>query len=253
MGQRRIDLIGTVYGQTIAELFDKLQDIRTVLTPTVAYALDAPDHGFIPLTFSLPTMDSQFPSAAGDGTAPYVKELEFRARPLGQPQFSVRRDTGAFNGEGSGRGGAITWRASLQCADPRMYVRPDVWVPFTGPSPVDPSSTVGTTRLRLDVLLGVTSSVAGSRLELDIGGSTMHIALGALTNAIVRYSGTLKVLTLQLVGPTPTRCAWTCYVPQQHDPPEGAGAAGHGLQRAQRCGAIVLSSGTRLMYSESFS
>ena len=202
MGPRTIRLTGTVYGGTIAELFDKLQDIRTVLTPTVALAFDLPDHGFIPLTFSLPTMDSQFESAAGDGTAPYVKELEFRCRPVGQPQFTVRRDTGAFNGEGSGRGGAVTWRATLLCADPRMYVRPDIWVPFTGPQTGLPLVNRGDYPAPVDILLGITSAAANARVEIDIGGSNLSILFATAISApaTVRYSGTLKVLTLQPSG-----------------------------------------------------
>jgi hypothetical protein len=252
MGQRRIDLIGTVYGQTIAELFDKLQDIRTVLTPTVAYALDAPDHGFIPLTFSLPTMDSNFPSAAGDGTAPYVRDLEFRARPLGQPQFSIRRDTGAFNGEGSGRGGAITWRASLMCADPRMYVRPDIWVPFTGPVTGAPIVNRGDYPAPLDILLGIASSPAGGYLQIDVGGSNMNIGLNALTNAVVRYSGTLKVLTLQLSGANTDTLRMDMLSFLNNTTHPKVQAQPSMVYNVRLSSGVVLASGTRLMYSESF-
>jgi hypothetical protein len=256
MGQRRIDLVGTVYGGTIAELFDNLQNVRTVMTPTIAYAVDQPDHGYIPLAFSLPTMDDQFDSAAGDGTAPYVKELEFRCRPLGQPQFSIRRDTGAFNGEGSGRGGAITWRASLQCADPRMYVRPDVWVPFTNPVTGAPIINRGDYPAPLDVLLGVTSAAAGSHIEIDVGGSTMSITFAtALANAVVRYSGTLKVLTLQTSGSTidVLRMDMLSFLNNTtHPKVQAQDGMVWNMREYPNSAAIVLGTGTRLMYSESF-
>jgi hypothetical protein len=252
MGQRRIDLAGTVYGGTIAELFDNLQNIRTIFTPTISLATDQPDHGFIPLTFSLPTMDDQFDSAAGDGTAPYVKELEFRARPLGQPQFSIRRDQGAFNGEGSGRGGGIVWRASLMCADPRMYVRPDVWVPFLGPQTAHPIVNRGDYPAPLDILIGVTASSAGSWFEIDVGGSTMHIALGALTNAVVRYSGTLKVLTLQLSGASTDTLRMDMLSFLNNTTHPKVQAQDGMVYNIRMSGVTTIASGSRLMYSESF-
>ena len=253
MGPRTIRLTGTVYGGTIAELFDKLQDIRTVLTPTVALAFDLPDHGFIPLTFSLPTMDSQFESAAGDGTAPYVKELEFRCRPVGQPQFTVRRDTGAFNGEGSGRGGAVTWRATLLCADPRMYVRPDIWAPFTGPQTGLPLVNRGDYPAPVDILLGITSAAANARVEIDIGGSNLSILFATAISApgTVRYSGTLKVLTLQPSGAS-TDTLRMDMLAFRNNTTHPKVPPGTSLWNARMYGTMVLATGTRLMYSESF-
>lgn len=252
MGARTIRLTGTAYGGTIAELFDLLQNIRTIFTPTVSFATDQPDHGFIPLTFSIPTMDAQFPSAAGDGTAPYVRSLEFRARPVGQPQFAIRRDTGSFNGEGSGRGGAVTWHATLLCADPRMYVRPDIWVPFTGPITGQPITNRGDYPAPVDILLGITSSAAGSSIQIDIGGSNLTITLGALTNAVVRYSGTLKILTLQLSGATTDTLRMDMLAFRNNTTHPKVLALPGQVWNARLYGTMVLASGTRLMYSESF-
>lgn len=252
MGPRVIRLTGTIYGETIADLFDRLQDLRLAFTPTVAYSMDMPDHGFIPLTFSLPTMNDAFDSAAGDGTAPYVRELEFRCRPIGQPQFTVRRDTGSFNGEGSGRGGAIMWRANLQCADPRMYVRPDIWVPFTSAKTGQPIINRGDYPAPLDVLLGVTSSAAGSSIQIDVGGSNMTITLGALTNAVVRYSGSLKVLTLQLSGATTDSLRMDMLSFRNNTTHPKVLPLDGQVYNIRLYGTMVLATGTRLMYSESF-
>lgn len=253
MGARYISLTGTVFGDSIGDLFDRLQGVRTALTPTVAYDADQPDHGYIPLTFSLPTKDIAFPTAQPDV---FVKPLEFRARPVGQPQFSIRRDMGAFAGGGmdggnaSEKGGAVNWRATLECADPRMYVRPDVWVPFTGAMTGQPIINRGDYPAPLDVLLGVTSSAAGSKVEIDVGGSNMVITLGALSNAVVRYSGTLKVLTVQTTGIETLRMDMLSFnnntTHPKVSPRDGE------VYNIRLVGTIALAVGTRLMYSESF-
>jgi len=248
MGARYIALTGTVFGDSPSDLFDRLQSIRAALTPTIAYDVAQSDYGYIPLTFSLPTND---PAFAG------VKELEFRARPVGQPQFSIRRDMGAFAGGGmqggsnaGEKGGAVQWRGTLECKDPRMYVRPEVWLPFTTAQTGVPIINRGDYPAPLDVLLGVTSSAAGSKVEIDVGGSNMVIALGALTNAVVRYSGTLKVLTLQTTGIDTLRMDMLSFnnntTHPKVQPRDGE------VYNIRLIGAITLAAGTRLMYSESF-
>lgn len=254
MGARYISLTGTVFGNTIGDLFDRLQSIRTALTPTIAYDVDQPDYGYIPLTFSLPTNDTAFPTGTPDV---FVKPLEFRCRPVGQPQFSIRRDMGAFAGGGmqpgsnaGEKGGAVNWRATLECKDPRMYVRPDVWLPFTGNVTGAPIINRGDYPAPLDVLLGVTSSAAGSKVEIDVGGSNMVIALGALTNAVVRYSGELKVLTVQTTGIDTLRMDMLSFnndtTHPKVSPRDGE------IYNIRLVGAVTLAAGTRLMYSESF-
>jgi hypothetical protein len=190
LGARYINLTGTIYGQDMADLFDQLQVVRAALTPTIAYQNDVPDRGYIPLEFSLPTNDSAFPSGA--------KDLEFRARPVGQPQFTVRRDTGGFsNGSNQEGGGALMWRATLECKDPRMYLRPDTWVTFTAPATGVAIVNRGDYPAPLDILMAVTSSGPSSYVEIDVGGSNMTIKLPNLDNSVVRYSSELKVLTVQ--------------------------------------------------------
>jgi hypothetical protein len=247
MGARYISLTGTVFGETPGDLFDRLQTVRTALTPTIAYDVGQPDYGYIPLQFSLPTEDAAFGLA---------KELEFRARPVGQPQFSIRRDMGAFAGGGMNgpsnageKGGAINWRATLECKDPRMYVRPDIWVPFTGAVTGQPIVNRGDYPAPLDVLLGVTSSTAGGKVEIDVGGSTLIIALPSLTNAVVRYSGQLKVLTVQTTGIDTLRMdLLTLGTSQTHPKVQPKDGEVYNV----RVTGVTLSAGTRLMYSESF-
>ena len=253
MGARYISLTGTVFGDSIGDLFDRLQSVRTALTPTIAYDVDQPDHGYIPLTFSLPTNDTAFPTGTPNV---FVKPLEFRCRPVGQPQFSIRRDTGAFAGGGMDggnageKGGAVQWRATLECADPRMYVRPDVWIPFTTAKTGEPIVNRGDYPAPLDVLLGVTSSAADAKVEIDVGGSNMVITLGVLSNAVVRYSGTLKVLTVQTTGIDTLRMDMLSFASNtthpKVSPKDGE------VYNIRLIGTMVLAVGTRLMYSESF-
>ena len=255
MGARYISLTGVVYGSTPGDLFDRLQQVRTALTPTIAYDISQPDYGYIPLTFSLPTKDAAFESLAYPGT--YVKELEFRARPVGQPQFSIRRDSGGFAGGGMDggnageKGGAVMWRASLECKDPRMYVRPDVWVPFTTAQTGQPIINRGDYPAPLDILLGVTSSGATGRIEIDVGGGTIIIALPSLTNAVVRYSGELKVLTVQTSGSIIDTLRMDLLTFATKDHPKVQPRDGE-VYNIRLYNSVVLAAGTRLMYSESF-
>ena len=249
MGARYISLTGVVYGATPANLFDRLQSIRSALTPTIAYDIDQPDYGYLPLQFSLPTEDPAFGGV--------VKELEFRCRPMGQPQFSIRRDSGAFAGGGMDggnageKGGAVMWRATLECKDPRMYVRPDVWVPFTTAQTGQPIINRGDYPAPLDILLGVTSSSATGRVEIDVGGGTIIIALPSLANAVVRYSGELKVLTVQTSGSIIDTLRMDLLTFATKDHPKVQPRDGE-VYNIRLYNSVVLATGTRLMYSESF-
>jgi hypothetical protein len=248
MGARYINLTGTVYGEDPGDTFDRLQGIRSALTPTIAFDVGQPDYGYIPLQFSMPTNDPLFGGA---------KELEFRARPVGQPQFTIRRDTGALAGGGmqgdsnlGEKGGALTWRATLECKDPRMYVRPDIWLPFTGAKTGQPIQNRGDYPAPLDVLLGVTSSGAASGLAFDVGGATLTIMLPSLTNAVVRYSGQLKVLTVDTGGIDTLRMDLMSLGTNQQHPKVPPGTSTYNIRILGT--GLVLAAGTRLMYSESF-
>ena len=73
MGPRYINLAGTLYGEDEPDLHDLLQDLRTCLTPTSAYAFDKWDYGYIPLEFALPTKDSRFPARADQRRYPPLR------------------------------------------------------------------------------------------------------------------------------------------------------------------------------------
>jgi hypothetical protein len=203
MGARYINLTGIVYGSDPGDLHDRLQDIRTALTPTVAYAFDPYDFGYIPLEFTLPTNQlDDFPTG--------FRDVEFRARPVGQPSFSIRRDMGAMPGAlGGAGGGAIQWRASLECKDPRMYVRPDKLIYWHTNQTGVVLRNRGDYPAPVDVLLILGAASSGtSKVDIDIGNANLTIALGSLgppasgfpSGTIIRYSSELKVLTVQIPG-----------------------------------------------------
>ena len=196
MGPRYISLAGTIYGSDEADLYDLLQDLRTALTPTSAYATDKWDQGYIPLEFSLPTKDNRFPPRFNGW---FQRDVEYRARPVGQPSFSVRRDAGAMLGQqGQAGGAAIQWSVQLECKDPRLYVRPDSEVPWTTEQSGVAITNRGDYPAPLDVILIINNGGSGGGfVDIAIGGSQIRIKTeGLATNTLVRYSGELKVLTI---------------------------------------------------------
>jgi hypothetical protein len=251
MGPRYIALTGVVYGADMADVFDQMQTIRAAFTPTIAYMNDVADYGYIPLEFSLPTHDTAF---AATGMA---KLLEFRARPVGQPQFSVRRDTGAFsNGSLDENGGAMMWRVTLECKDPRMYVRPDKWYPFTGPVTGAAINNRGDYPTPVDILLAIGAVTAtNSKLEIDVGGSNMTILLPSIpSGSVVRYSSELKVLTLQTPSDVTDVLRRDMLVFRNNTTHPLVPPRDGEVYNVRRYGTILptLAAGTRLMFSEAF-
>jgi hypothetical protein len=257
MGPRYISLAGTIFGEDEADLHDLVQELRTALTPTAAYVFDKWDHGFIPLEFALRTKDSRFPiHPAGD----FERLVEFRARPVGQPTLQFRRDGGANAGAGQDFGMAATWTAQLECKDPRLYVRPDTWLYWN-------TAVTGVTILNrgdypapLDILLVINSAPADSRVEIDVGGSNVTIKTGGLAvDTIVRYSGTLKVLTVDnAAGGTFDVLRMDLFALRNNtthpkvNPSNDAIYPGAGKFSTRLYNGLTLKSTTRFMYSESF-
>jgi hypothetical protein len=260
MGSRVVNIVGVTYGSTPGDLHDQLQRVRSVLTPTIAYGFSKPDYGYIPLEFSLPTEnDTDFPGG--------WRRLEFRARPVGQPQFSLRRDAGSENGvpNNGSFGAGILWRATLECKDPRMYLRPDIWVPADPDTTTLPDS--GTLKNRgdypapLDILLVMpAATTATSKVVIQAGDANMTILLGKAgppvesfpAGTVVRYSGELKVLTVQTPGAPGTDVLRMDLLSFQNDtthPKVPPGSSGYAVTRTA---IAAFAHGSRFMYSESY-
>jgi hypothetical protein len=195
LSARQIRLRGFIYGSTRADAFDRLQDLRSALTPTAAYVDDPSARGYQPLDFEVPTMLPEFASTS------HVKLLTMYARPRGQPQFSLRRDSGS-GGKDYG-GAAIGWQASLECKDPRIYVRPPIWKFFQSAH-----SGVLTNRgdypAPLDVLLEIAASgtATSGYVRVQIAGADLTINVPSSKNyRVLRYSASLGgILTLEEGG-----------------------------------------------------
>lgn len=188
LGMRAIRLVGTVYGSDMGDLWDQLQLLRSALTPSAAY-LEAPlQDGYLPFQFYEPTnVLSDFP----DG----FRQLQMLARPVSQPDFTVRRDTGAFGKQDKGQ--AISFQSALESKDPRIYVWPGIVNPFS-------ATESGTLKNRGDypAPLNVTFRVPGSspagNVLIEAGGQRMRITVeDATVQQIFRYSGELKLLTVE--------------------------------------------------------
>jgi hypothetical protein len=259
MGPRYITLAGTLYGTDEADLQDLLQGLRRALTPTTAYAFDPWDSGYIPLEFSLPTTDGRF-ALRTDPASTTIRErlVEYRARPTGQPSFQLRRDAGAQPGaHGESFGGmAVQWQGQLECKDPRMYVRPDKWVNFTTPQTALSVVNRGDYPSPLDILLITNSSPAGSYVEVDSGGSTIRLKVGGLAaDTIVRYSGELKVLTIDNAAGGEAdvlRMDLFVLLASRNHPQVAPDTNAINIRFGPSGGTPTLKTGSRLMFSESF-
>jgi hypothetical protein len=256
MGPRYINLTGATYGSSPGDLHDRLQGVRTALTPTVAYNTDEPDYGYIPLEFVLPTEHrDDFP----DGT----RLLQFFARPTGQPQFVLQRDGGgAIGAAGPEKGGGIMWRSTLECKDPRMYVRPQTLVPWTAATPAGGSPLVnrGDYPAPLDILivLGAATTLATAAVQIDVGLSNMTIlmwtvgppAVGFPVGTIFRYSSAINVLTVQT--PTDLTDVTRMDLLQWRNNTSKPFVQPGDSTFAVRPTGVTLGNGTRFMYNESF-
>lgn len=252
LGARYIRLGGTIYGIGPGDLQDRVQVVRTALTPTIAYAADQSRYGYLPLEFELPTADSV---DFGAGSAiPSYRPLEFRCRPRGQPAFMLRRDSGQGRGADPTRGGAVSFQAQLECADPRMYVRPPIWVYRT---------TAGTFTLRnrgdypapLDILLELPANWAGSPsgayVQFAIGATMLRLHVPQVNKVqVIRYSGSLKVTTLEVDSHEALRMDLQEFVGDTVHPTVPPGVSNLTISTAWSTGPF--GDNTRVMYSESF-
>jgi hypothetical protein len=188
LGQRRVLLQGTTYGQTRAEAFDRLQRLRWVFTPTTAYDESPAEQGYLPLNFEVPTANE------ADWPTGYIAQC-VRVRPSRQVMFAIRRDqTGGETGLG------IQWQAQLDARDPRVYAQMPIDV-AEWPRQRNGSGSVcnrGDYPVPLNVLIYAPSTSPAATFKLQIAGSNMVISTpaGALQR-VVRYRGGDKVLTVQ--------------------------------------------------------
>jgi hypothetical protein len=173
----------------------------------------------------------------------------------------LRRDAGGAPGSKGDLGGmAVQWQGQLECKDPRLYVRPDTWVQWTTAQSGVAIRNRGDYPAPLDILLIVNAAPANSYIEVDMGGSTIRIRVGGLaTNTIVRYSGELKVLTIDNASGGEADVLrmdlFALLANKTHPrvmPSDDDKYPGDGKFNIRFSGAPTFKTGTRFMFSEAF-
>jgi hypothetical protein len=241
---RQVRMRGYIYGETKADGFDRLQELRSVLTPTAAY-LDSPsEKGYLPLEFDVPTQNvTDFP----DGW----RLMQMFARPRAQPQFSVRRDAGSQGEHLSGN--AIAWSSQLECADPRLYLRDEQWEHFVG-SEMGSLHNRGDYPAYVDVLLDVQGPCNSGSIRIEMGGSDVTIKVPASTPAqVIRYSASLGVVTVSTAGGAGEVLRMDLLVREQHSPQLmlPPGVVPYTITKAT-AGTTTFTPNTRMMFHEAF-
>lgn len=198
LGKRIVQMSGTIYGETLADLHDRLQNLRSTLLPTASFTDEPGAYGYVPLSYEEATGNT------ADWPTGY-RTLYVRARPLSAPSFQVVRDA---VGGAADRGGGIPWSAVWDCIDPRCYVSPDVFLDFADNSHANPSSPSpdqfvnrGDYPTPINILLVVATQAKPGFFTFVTGGSTMKITIPQSANTqTIRYNGRLKVLTIEELG-----------------------------------------------------
>jgi hypothetical protein len=201
LGRRQVQMRGTIYAPTKAALHDRIRMVRALFTPTLAYADDPVNKGFVALDFDWLTLDTaDWPGG--------IIPVRLYARPEEAPGVFFPRDAaGRATADGSvdDQGFSEVWEAALECRDPRFYSQVETEVVTTTQDGGGGALVVvnkGDYPAPLQVSLTLLAANVGSRvMTLTIGGSTMVITLPAMSvTRTVRVDGALKVCTLYAQG-----------------------------------------------------
>jgi hypothetical protein len=190
-GFRNVRLSGNVYGESLGDLWDKVQALRRAFTATLAYA-DAPgDYGFMPLAYSQHTL------LTGDWPTGIVP-LQMLLRPSRQPQFTVSEDR--LSGKDA-NGWSMEWSAMLWARDPRIYVQTAQVIAMSGASGGGSSSYLinrGDYPAPLNLELLVAAGGSDRIFHYIGGGSAFTVKVPTSANQrLVRVDSVLKVCTYQ--------------------------------------------------------
>jgi hypothetical protein len=189
LGLRTVYLRGTMYALTRGELSDKQREFRAAFTPTLAYAADPANRGFLPLDFNWVTDDIEhWPTG--------IIPVRLYVRPDSQPGAFFPREA-AYGVESKGYSSVF----ETQCVarDPRYYLQTPVTVAANLTSKDSAVVNKGDYPSPVNLTLGLNAGTGGPRtLTLTGFGSkfTVTIPNGA-NERIVRVDSQLKVCTLE--------------------------------------------------------
>ena len=193
LGRRVLMLRGNVYASTVALLHDRIRLLRALFTPTLCYAEDPQNFGFLALDFSWRTEDiDYFP----DGLIP----VRLYVRPDEQPGVFFPRD--ASNGS-DGRGYSEVFETTLVARDPRFYAQTTVEVAATATTGTGTVTNRGDYPTPLQFVLVLSGATSGPRTMTLTGfGSTMTVTVpaGPATRTVI-IDGDKKVCTLMTGDP----------------------------------------------------
>lgn len=188
LGTRRIRMTGTLYNVNRAALYDDLMTLRAIMSPVLAYRTSLLDYGYLPLTFSIPTLRTlaaEYPSGFID--------LRVLAMPRGFPH-TVNKD---MQGGDSDDSLAIPWQATFICKDPTIQGAVYQSYALTAASPVVGNfNNRGNYLCPLNMLIA-TGTAAGT-IVVSAGDSLFTITVPASTGSrVLRFKGEDKVFTVE--------------------------------------------------------
>jgi hypothetical protein len=267
LGGRSIDMRGRIYATSLAEMFDFLHVLRSVLSPTSAYQDDPGARGFLPLHFSQLTLDEDsFPAVVGPPpvAAGYIP-LYMNVRPSRPPRFSIAKTQMASS---TARPTAIPWQVTLLAKDPRVYIDPAKTVDISGAAGASnvPGTAVNRgdyeTPLNIMLVIGATAPPVGTFRVTGFNGIDMTIKIEAKANTIYRWMGDDRVLMTEdtsggvNTAPLVLRMDLVTWATKEHkpmvpasiNPPTRPFSTGFHYWRT----GAALAAGSRLFWSEAF-
>lgn len=187
-GGYRFTIIGTLYGSSRGDLYDRLHSMESACDPELAYG-DRPDlKGYCPITFYEPSEHPDWP----DGAIP----LFMGVRALSGINHTVQRD-GTGNSDDDAI--AIPYAVTFEAIDPRKYVTTRQSINISGARGDLILSSRGALSVPLNMLLVMdpqpntarTFSFVGAGADFDI-----HVPAGNDT-VVVRVDGNQHYVTVQ--------------------------------------------------------
>jgi hypothetical protein len=188
LGMRTLVLRGTVFALTKPELHDKVRLLRAVFTPTLAYAEDDTVDGYLPLTFDIPTDDTE---TWASGLIP----VRLNVRPADQPGFMFVREMAHGR---ANKGFSMPYEARVEARDPRIYSQTVTNIAANSSSASSSLTNNGDYPSPLNAIIALKSAVSGSRrITLTGFGTVMTVTVPASAHdRQVNVDSERKVCTL---------------------------------------------------------
>lgn len=188
LGQRRVTIRGTIFGETRGELFDRKAMLVAAFTPTGAFAVSPGEKGYLPLYYEEPTEEGAFPNG--------FRSLFINARPVAQPSFVLVRDS---SGGAAGRGGSLPYVVTVECIDPRVYGDPMAYTVLADGSTSGSGNFTnrGDYPAPLNLAIDMPAARQAGQVDFTAGLSTARIIIPDSTaDQLFLLDGYKKVLTV---------------------------------------------------------